>query len=67
MTSSALLGAAEGAVERNDLNPTQRHGNVQGTDGGVLALFQVQNATGCPSGSVWLVEWYWSQTDWAGA
>lgn len=37
MTSSALLGAAEGAVERNDVNPTHRHGNVQGTDGGVLA------------------------------
>lgn len=43
MTSSALLGAAEGAVERNDVNPTHRHGNVQGTDGGVLAAISGAN------------------------
>jgi hypothetical protein len=31
------------AVERNDVNPTHRHGNVQGTDGGVLAAISGAN------------------------
>lgn len=31
------------AVERNDVNPTHRHGNVQGTDGGVPAAISGAN------------------------
>lgn len=53
MTSSVLLESGRRSGRKRRCNPTQGNGKVQGTDGGVLPLFQVQRP-GC--GSVWLVE-----------